>query len=269
MKTSGVEGLRGRPLLRDEELSLADRVAKEEAARHGYAHLVVYLSGAHAYGFPSPDSDLDLKCVSVLPRAAFLGLGTPRLTFDRAEVIDSIEIDYTANEIGAVLSGVLGGNGNFVERLLGHSTLEESPALEELRPLVRAALSRRAHRHYRGFARQQLVALEEKPSAKKALYVLRTALTGAHLLASGALVTDVTELFDEYGFGHARELIEEKRKAERHPLDEATVARWSAELRGAVARLDASFETSALPHAPPADAAAALDRWLVMFRERQ
>src|SRR5262245_43324929 len=28
-------------------------------------HLVVYLSGAHAYGFPSPDSDLDLKCVHV------------------------------------------------------------------------------------------------------------------------------------------------------------------------------------------------------------
>ena len=30
--------------------------AEEEQRRH----LVVYLSGAHAYGFPSPDSDLDL-----------------------------------------------------------------------------------------------------------------------------------------------------------------------------------------------------------------
>ena len=32
-------------------------------------HLVIYLSGAHAYGFPSPDSDLDLKCVHVAPTA--------------------------------------------------------------------------------------------------------------------------------------------------------------------------------------------------------
>jgi uncharacterized protein len=38
---------------------IADAVlAEEEAERH---HVVVALSGAHAYGFPSPDSDLDLK----------------------------------------------------------------------------------------------------------------------------------------------------------------------------------------------------------------
>ena len=37
-------------------------------------HLVIYLSGAHAYGFPSPDSDLDLKCVHVAPTRALVGL---------------------------------------------------------------------------------------------------------------------------------------------------------------------------------------------------
>src|SRR5690349_2056011 len=37
-------------------------------------HLVIYLSGAHAYGFPSPDSDLDLKCVHIAPTAELVGL---------------------------------------------------------------------------------------------------------------------------------------------------------------------------------------------------
>ena len=39
-------------------------LAARAAERH---HLVVYLSGAHAYGFPSPDSDLDLKAVHIAP----------------------------------------------------------------------------------------------------------------------------------------------------------------------------------------------------------
>ena len=38
--------------------AVGDRVIVEESAKR--EHLVVYLSGAHAYGFPSPDSDLDL-----------------------------------------------------------------------------------------------------------------------------------------------------------------------------------------------------------------
>ena len=35
----------------------ADRLLDEESAKR--SHLVVSLSGAHAYGFPSPDSDLN------------------------------------------------------------------------------------------------------------------------------------------------------------------------------------------------------------------
>jgi RNA repair pathway DNA polymerase beta family len=50
-----------RDLLTEHQARVADRVLDEEATRR--EHLVVSLSGAHAYGFPSPDSDLDLKCV--------------------------------------------------------------------------------------------------------------------------------------------------------------------------------------------------------------
>ncbi|MEO8876424.1 MAG: nucleotidyltransferase domain-containing protein, partial [Polyangiaceae bacterium] len=56
-------------------------LAEEESRRH---HVVVYLSGAHAYGFPSPDSDLDLKAIHVAKTEDLLGFDVPVPTFDRA-----------------------------------------------------------------------------------------------------------------------------------------------------------------------------------------
>ena len=49
---------------------VASRVLAHESAQR--RHLVISLSGAHAYGFPSPDSDLDLKCVHL--EAALIAL---------------------------------------------------------------------------------------------------------------------------------------------------------------------------------------------------
>jgi len=97
---------------------MARVVAEEEARRE---HVVVYLSGAHAYGFPSPDGDLDLKAIHVARTADLLGFEAPAPTVDRAEVIDGVEVDYTSNELAHAHSGILGGNGNFIERVLGRT----------------------------------------------------------------------------------------------------------------------------------------------------
>jgi predicted nucleotidyltransferase len=252
--------MKGRSLLTAEQLRVTDGVLAEERR----SHLVVYLSGAHAYGFPSPDSDVDLKCVHIEEPSRFLGLCAPRTTFDRAEVIDGVEMDYTSNEVGMVLAGVLSGNGNYLERLLGDATLEEHASLAGLRPLVERALSRRVHRHYRGFATSQRQELAKKPSAKKALYVLRTTLTGAHLLATGEMVTDVRLLLGRYGFEAAAELIEAKLRGERQPLSEADATRWTKELDRAFEALDAAEQSSALPADPPNGDE--LDAWLVAAR---
>ncbi len=122
------------------------------------------------------------------------------------EVVDGIEIDYTSNELKPVLLGVLQGNGNYIERILGALQPHAAPELAELKPLVQRSLSRRLFRHYLGFGTSQLKAFhaERAGSAKKLLYVLRTALTGAHALRTGEVVIDLRELIDEYGFSDAR-----------------------------------------------------------------
>jgi uncharacterized protein len=244
--------------------AVAEKVVAEEESRR--RHLVVSLSGAHAYGFPSPDSDLDLKAIHMESAAHFLGFPRSPTTSERLEWVAGVEIDYSSNELGHALLGVLKGNGNFIERFLSGFAVSASPLLQELQPLVRAALSRRVHRHYAGFAAQQRAEFEKagSTSTKKLLYVFRTTLTGAQLLRTGEVVTDVTRLLDAYGFGAARALVEHKKRGERSelPLDEA--ARWGGAIREAFAVLDESLSRSVLPEEPTSSAA--LEAWLVAQR---
>lgn len=256
--------LHGFTLLTPAQAQVARAVLDEESTRR--RHIVVYLSGAHAYGFPSPDSDLDLKGIHLAATEDFLGLRPPQLTYDRMGFVDEIEIDYTSNELGPVLAGILKGNGNFLERVLGAATLLTSPQHRELGPLVRSCLSRRVHAHYHGFATSQLRALTASPTVKKTLYVLRTALTGAHLLRTTELVTDVTKLLDEPDFAPARELVTAKLRGERTVLGEAERGRWESLLARAFGRLDAAAAASPLPSEPPPAAVADLERWLIATR---
>jgi len=243
---------------------VADRVLDEEEQKR--PHLVVVLSGAHAYGFPSPDSDLDLKGIHVEPTARLLSLRPPATHASRVEVIDGVEVDYSSNELAKVLVGILGGNGNYLERVLGPLTLRTSAEHQSLCSVVSRSISRRFHGHYSGFAFGQLQDLETtaKPTAKKVLYVLRTALTGAHLLRTGKLVTDVTNLLDEYHLGEAHDLVAAKRAGERVELSAALRGHWVHEVRRALAALEEAHASSPLPAEPPS--ASELEAWLLDMR---
>ncbi len=240
-------------------------VAEREAERR---HLVVYLSGAHAYGFPSPDSDLDVKCVHVAPTRDLVGLSPPEDPRDILTVIDGVELDYGSNELANVLRGVLRGNGNFLERVLGELVLGGDPALlAEARDVIRPTLSRRCAHHYAGFAASQLRLFVEKPTAKRALYVLRTAATGRCLLASGELVTDVGRLGD-FVPADIEELLARKRVGEVSELEPARAEAWRGRLEEAIAAVDRERRDATLPIEPPAAAVSALDAWLRDVRRR-
>lgn len=252
-------------MLTEAQTRVVDQLLSDEG--HKRDHLVVALSGAHAYGFPSPDSDLDVKAIHIAPTTQLLGLGHIEASADFLGFIDEVEIDYTSNEIGSVLAGIIKGNGNYIERVLGAIILRTSPLHESLIPLCRAALSRRVHGHYSGFSRNQLTRVERdaKPSAKRVLYVLRTALTGLHLLRAGELVVDVTQLLDDYGYPHGHVLVERKKAGENVLLDDK--ARWLSDLDRVIEQLDRALADSVLPEEPPN--ADALDAWLVAARRAQ
>jgi uncharacterized protein len=253
-------------MLTEHQKKVVSKVLAEEGAKR--RQLVVTLSGGHAYGFPSPDSDFDLKGVHVEATMRVLALIPPKPSAERMEVVDGVEIDYTSNEIHGVLAGILSGNGNYAERVLGEHKLFDSAENISLAPLVERALSRKMHRHYHGFATSQMKEVEEKETvtAKKVLYVLRTALTGTHLMNTGRLVADVTELLDEYGFRDARELVEAKRAGEKTPLEPLVLLKWKNQLRRAFALLDEARDESALPEEAPNRAE--LEQWMIELRRR-
>lgn len=247
------------------QTAAADQVLDEEGARR--RHVVVALSGAHAYGFPSPDSDLDLKGVHVAPTRDLVGLSPTVAPAERMEIVDGVEVDYSSNELGAVLLGVLQGNGNYLERLLPLLPMRRSTELDELAPRVKRAMSRRLFRHYRGFSEGQRRELEkaEKRTVKKVLYVLRTALTGTHALLTGEVVPDLRVLAEAHGFPEVRALIARKQEGERVALDDAELEPARALMDRAFAAIEAARGRSVLPEEPDV---AELDALLIELRRR-
>jgi predicted nucleotidyltransferase len=225
-------------------------------------HLVIYLSGAHAYGFPSPDSDLDLKCVHIAPTRDLVGLEVVAEPGDRIDIVDGVELDYGSNELSPVLRGAIKGNGNYLERILGELALGgDLKLLDEARAVVEPLLSRRVAKHYGGFAVSQLRAFDDKPTAKRALYVLRTAATGRCLLARGEMITDVAHLGD-FVPAEIGELLAIKQRGERQELEASHAKEWRTRLVAAIDAIDSAWPSSVLPTDAPPEAIVTLDLWL-------
>ena len=80
------------------------RIANDEclrtiAARQPYPLLFVTVSGAHLYGFPSPDSDYDLRGVHVLPVREVVGLDPGREAVQSSGIDDGLEIDLVTHDV--------------------------------------------------------------------------------------------------------------------------------------------------------------------------
>jgi glutamate/tyrosine decarboxylase-like PLP-dependent enzyme/predicted nucleotidyltransferase len=221
-------------------------------ARHGATELLVAgVTGAHFYGFPSPDSDLDVKGIHVSPTAELAGLAPPKETVDWSGFFEGTEFDYTSHEVGMALRLLLKGNGTMLERILSPLQLVHSADQQELVSIAEGAIARSVHRHYAGFMNRKIEDSKkvEKPTAKGLLYVYRSALTGIHLLNTGELVGDAVRLAAEYGFAHVAELVERKRThPEKAPVDDP--ARWEADWPRLEQLLASARDGSPLPEQP-------------------
>ena len=238
-----------------------------------YAHLdmvVCSLVGSHSYGFPSVDSDFDLKAIHLAPARELLGLSEPRATEQFLGAVDGLEMDFTSHEARGALSRLLRGDGNVLERILSPYLIEPREAdarLTELRALALENLSRRFFRHYAGFFRGMVQLYRKEPSRKikTLLYMFRVALTGVHLLTERRVLADLKLLLELYPFDPVRELFRLKEQAELATVDDDGPY---LELVPELERLlEEAHEASPLPGEPPARGA--LDDWLRRHRTGQ
>ncbi|MEI2691204.1 MAG: nucleotidyltransferase domain-containing protein [Anaerolineae bacterium] len=230
--------------------------------------LFTSVSGAHLYGFPSPDSDVDLRGCHVLPARALLGLHPPKPTFNRTWTVDGVEIDLVSHDLVKFVVLLLQPHGNYLEQLFSPLVALDTPWAEELRSLARqGAISRRAYQPYAGYARSQWLAWRKLAVAgpaplKPLLYAYRVSLTGVHLLRTGRINANLAELAPEYGYGYLLDLI--AAKTSEHAALALPVEMHDAALERLQEELAAARDASPLL-AEPANQAA-LDDFVVRVR---
>jgi len=93
-----------------------ERLARQVQS-HPYPLLFVTISGAHLYGFPSPDSDFDLRGVHLLPLEKVLGLDVADETVESSGVREGLEIDLVTHDAKKFFGLLLKKNGYVLEQL--------------------------------------------------------------------------------------------------------------------------------------------------------
>src|SRR3954454_10796938 len=117
--------------LQREVWEMLDRDHLMEVARKGPEPIFATISGAHLYGFASPDSDVDLRGAFLLPARDLLGL-RPSPETVTIEDKTSIDLDWVAHDIRKFARMMVSHNGYVLEQLFSPLVVLSTPAFEEL-----------------------------------------------------------------------------------------------------------------------------------------
>jgi uncharacterized protein len=245
--------------------ALLDREHLARVARQGPEPVFATISGAHLYGFASPDSDVDLRGAFLLPARAVLGLHPPAETIT-IEDNSTISLDWVAHDIRKFARMMTSHNGYVLEQLFSPLVVVSTPPYEELRELGVGCATRQTVRHYQGFARGRRKRLEEPaPTVKHLLYAYRVLLSGIHLMRAGDVVSNLPVLNEHFRLPEVDALIARKCEgAERMALDESELDLHRVILDRLESTLDDAHGQSSLPEQPTT--AAALDDFVVRLR---
>jgi predicted nucleotidyltransferase len=224
-------------------------------ARHPYPLVFATVSGAHLYGFPSPDSDYDLRGCHVLPLDEVIGLDPGRETVETSSVEESLELDLVSHDAKKFFGLLLKKNGYVLEQVYSPLVVHTTPEHDELQVIARGCVTRHHAHHYLGFAATQwrLFDKERPRRVKPLLYLYRVLLTGIHLMQTGEVEANLARLNAAARLPHVDELIARKLAGpEQATLDDADAAFHRREYERLHNALEFAHQTSHLPDYPSA-----------------
>ena len=150
----------------------------EITAEHQIRILFANESGSRAWGFPSPDSDYDVRVIYLRPRDFYLSVAERR---DQLSFPINDELDIYGWDIRKVLQLILKSNTTPFEWLQSPILYQDVPGFrEDLWDLCGQYFSRRSNaHHYLGIARGAMegFSAEGEIKIKKLFYVLRPLLS--------------------------------------------------------------------------------------------
>jgi predicted nucleotidyltransferase len=234
-----------------------------------YPLLFATISGAHLYGFPSPDSDFDLRGAHVLPLEKVVGLEVHNETVEDSRVIDGLEMDIVSHDVQKFFGLLLKKNGYVLEQLFSPLIVHTTPEHEELKATAPGCITKHHSHHYFGFAETQwkLFDKERPRRVKPLLYVYRVLLTGIHLMRTGEVQANLVALNEEFRLPCVADLIARKLTGpEKSKLDDADISFHKSEYERLRGELQAAHDASNLPELPRDETRAALNELLIRVR---
>lgn len=249
---------------------------KAKVQQHPFPLLFATISGAHLYGFPSSDSDFDLRGAHVLPLEQVIGLHPGKETIDRTTVDDGMEVDLVTHDVAKFFRMMLKKNGYVIEQVMSPLVVYSSACHEELISLVPGCLTKHHAHHYLGFAKTQwdlfLKTASDSnaagPRVKPLLYVYRILLTGIHLMQTGTLECNLQTLNGIHRYREVTDLLEQKRQGvEKQAVDQCDLSFHEKEIERLTEQLRAESKHSSLPEVP--SASNAMNDLLIRIRMSQ
>src|SRR5882724_751615 len=247
----------------------ADPRLERIVAAQPYPLLFATISGAHLYGFPSPNSDFDLRGAHVLPLDKVIGLDVRHETVEDSRVLEGLEMDIVSHDARKFFGLLLKKNGYVLEQLFSPLIVHTTPEHAELKALARCCITRHHSHHYFGFAETQwkLFLKESTRRVKPLLYVYRVLLTGIHLMRTGEVEANLVTLNQRFQLPYIDDLVARKLAGpEKSKLEDADIRFHESEYQRLRAELQAAHDASTLPELPSDETRNALNDLLVRVR---
>ncbi|MDQ3321728.1 MAG: nucleotidyltransferase domain-containing protein [Acidobacteriota bacterium] len=237
------------------------------ASEHPFPLVFATISGAHLYGFPSPDSDFDLRGVHVLPLPDVVGLDVGRETVQVEEVRENLELDLVTHDAKKFFNLMLRKNGYVLEQLFSPLVVQTSPEHDELKRIGKRCVTKNHAHHYFGFAKTEWKLFEKQTPhcVKPLLYIFRVLLTGINLMQTGEVEANLINLNEKLNLKYLPELIERKINGkEKEQLPETNLDFYRREYERLVGELEKEQNKSNLPDV--SDAKGDLNDLLIRLR---
>ena len=220
------------------------------ASEHPFPLFFAPVSGAHLYGFPSADSDYDLRGVHVLPLKDVVGLDAGRETIQVEEIRENLELDLVTHDAWKFFGLMLKKNGYVLEQLFSPLIVLTSPEHEQLKEIGKKCITKHHAHHYFGFAKTEwkLFEKESPHRVKPLLYIFRVLLTGIHLMQTGEIEANLVKLNEGFDISYIPELIERKVNGkEKGVLPETDLEFYREEYERLIGELEKAQGSSNLP----------------------
>jgi uncharacterized protein len=228
---------------------------KKIASEHPFPLVFATISGAHLYGFPSPDSDYDLRGVHVLPLKDVVGLETGRETIQVEEIREGLELDLVTHDAKKFFTLMLRKNGYVLEQLFSPLIVQTSPEHDELKEIGKKCITKFHAHHYLGFAKTEWKLFEKETPhrVKPLLYIFRVLLTGIYLMQTSEIEANLVNLNQIFNLSYIPELIEQKVNGkEKGSLPNADLEFYRSEYERLTSELEEAMNISNLPEKPSA-----------------